>query len=116
VAEAALASDYRLHAIHNDAGRASSPLPQRSVRGHGPSAAKQINVCECGPCPQAGENVAGHSEGRCRLLCSAKRHQATPLAEQRLGLLVGEAEVIPVGSGGSEAGYGSLVFLSSLFQ
>jgi hypothetical protein len=29
---------------------------------------------------------------------------------------VGEAEVIPVGSGGSEAGYGSLVFLSSLFQ
>ena len=47
----------------------------------------------CGAEPR--EDLAGRGEGRCRFLRSSERHQAAPLTEQGLRLLVGHADPKP---------------------
>jgi acetyltransferase-like isoleucine patch superfamily enzyme len=63
-----------------------------------------VRLSQRRPSAKPREDLVSRSERRCRLLHSTQRHQAAPLAEQRLAFLVRHAEVVPAASCVGEAG------------
>ena len=95
-------------------GRSSDSVSHDGLPAECPSASSALGLLERRLRPEPREDLARLLEhGRC-LGRSAERHQAAPLAEQRLRLLVGHAEPVPAGGGVGEAGRRRLVLAARL--
>ena len=77
-------------------------------------AEEPIDLLECRLGSQPGEDLAGRSEGRCRLRCAAERQEAATTAQERVRFLIGHAEAAPARGGGGEVGRRRCVFGSPL--